>query len=179
MPEDDQWYFDEDVIERNFVKLDREAEAGGYNLNPDTEFTKELVLGLLVNERRYGYRSCPCRIADGDIEKDRDIVCPCDYRDADLDEYGSCYCALYVDDDIREGRKKARSIPERRPTREERERMKEVEGERSRASAQGSGLDLRYPVWRCTVCGYLCAREEPPLVCPVCKAKKDRFERFL
>jgi ferredoxin-thioredoxin reductase catalytic chain len=29
------------------------------------------------------------------------------------------------------------------------------------------------------VCGYLCARNEPPEICPVCKAKKDRFERFI
>lgn len=33
-------------------------------------------------------------------------------------------------------------------------------------------------VWRCVVCGYLCARKEPPAVCPICKAKKDRFEEF-
>ena len=34
------------------------------------------------------------------------------------------------------------------------------------------------PVWRCKVCGYLCARERPPLKCPICKADRDRFERF-
>ncbi len=34
------------------------------------------------------------------------------------------------------------------------------------------------PVWRCKVCGYLCARPDPPLKCPICKADKDRFERF-
>ena len=28
-------------------------------------------------------------------------------------------------------------------------------------------------------CGYLCAREQPPEVCPICKAKKERFERFI
>lgn len=33
--------------------------------------------------------------------------------------------------------------------------------------------------WRYRVCGYLCARDGPPEVCPVCKAKKDRFERFI
>jgi len=33
-------------------------------------------------------------------------------------------------------------------------------------------------VWRCVVCGYLCARKSPPPVCPICKAKKDRFEEF-
>ena len=36
-----------------------------------------------------------------------------------------------------------------------------------------------YPVWRCRVGGYLAARDEPPEICPVCKAKKDRFELFM
>ena len=38
---------------------------------------------------------------------------------------------------------------------------------------------LPYPIWRCRVCGYLCARKEPPEVCPICKAEKERFEHFL
>jgi rubrerythrin len=43
-----------------------------------------------------------------------------------------------------------------------------------------SPLDsLPFPVWRCTVCGYLCAREHPPEICPICKVKKERFERFI
>ncbi len=33
-------------------------------------------------------------------------------------------------------------------------------------------------VYRCTVCGYLCARDEPPDLCPSCSAKKERFEEF-
>jgi len=41
------------------------------------------------------------------------------------------------------------------------------------------GFALSYPVWRCKVCGYICAREEPPEICPICKVKKDRFERFI
>jgi rubrerythrin len=39
--------------------------------------------------------------------------------------------------------------------------------------------NLPYPVYRCKVCGYLCARDEPPEICPICKAKKERFERFM
>ena len=33
-------------------------------------------------------------------------------------------------------------------------------------------------VYICTVCGYLCARGEPPDFCPICRAKKERFEEF-
>ena len=153
-------------------RLDREAEEGGYHLNPDRVFVRGLVRGLIVNTKRYGYQSCPCRLAAGEKKADLDIICPCDYRDPDLAEYGACYCALYVSDDILAGRKKAGSIPERRPPPEA----------RAGPPLQGTTpvtLSLQYPVWRCRVCGYLCARDQPPAVCPICKAKKERFEKFL
>ncbi|MBC7261988.1 MAG: ferredoxin:glutaredoxin reductase [Chloroflexi bacterium] len=155
-----------------YEKLKREAEAGGYHLNPDVEFTRQLIEGLLVNEARYGYPSCPCRIASGVKEEDLDIICPCDYRDPDLDEFGACYCALYVSQAVLKGEQPVRSIPERRPPPEERKKRREQ-------PAGGILSALPYPVWRCKVCGYLCARDEPPEVCPICKAKKERFERFL
>jgi ferredoxin-thioredoxin reductase catalytic subunit len=159
-------------VDRLFQRLHREAEAGGYHLNPDTPFTKDLVKGLLVNEKRYGYWACPCRLAAGNKDEDLDIICPCDYRDPDLDEYGACYCALYVTGAVLKGEQRLQSIPERRPPAEERKK--------THPGPAMQGLSsLPYPVWRCRVCGYLCAREGPPEVCPVCKAKKDRFERFL
>ncbi len=78
-------------IDRLYEKLKKEAEAGGYHLNPDAEMTKALVKGLLTNEKRYGYQACPCRLAAGRKEEDLDIVCPCDYRDADVVEFDACY----------------------------------------------------------------------------------------
>ncbi len=159
-------------IERAYERLNKEAEEGGYHLNPVEEFVKELIQGLLTNERRYGYWACPCRLASGVKEEDLDIICPCDYRDADLDEHSSCYCALYVSEAVLRGEKKLSSIPERRLPVEERRRAEPKAREASISS-------LPLPVWRCKVCGYLCAREGPPEVCPVCKAQKDRFERFI
>ena len=55
-----------------------------------------------------------------------------------------------------------------------------MEGETNGGSAIGdSPSKLSKPVYRCRVCGYLSARDEPPERCPVCKAEKDRFERFM
>jgi ferredoxin-thioredoxin reductase catalytic subunit len=159
-------------IDRRYEKLQAEAESGGYHLNPDKDMTRRLIRGMLVNENRYGYPSCPCRLASGDKEEDLDIVCPCDYRDPDLNDYDACYCALYVSQWALEGKTKVGSIPERRPPREMRLKMK-TKRKKSTLSA------LPLPVWRCKVCGYLCARDSPPEVCPICKAKKDRFERFI
>jgi ferredoxin-thioredoxin reductase catalytic subunit len=159
-------------VDRLYAKLNAEAESGGYHLNPDEDMTRRLVQGLLENERRYGYPSCPCRLAAGEKDEDLDIICPCDYRDPDLDEYSTCYCALYVSREAVEGRVKIGSIPERRPPREKRLKM---ESRKRRGNIAG----LPLPVWRCKVCGYLCARDGPPEICPICKAKRDRFERFI
>ncbi len=72
-------------------KLERDAETGGYNLNPDKEALGVLCEGLVTNIERYGYQACPCRLASGNRDEDLDIICPCDYRAADLYEYGACY----------------------------------------------------------------------------------------
>ena len=106
---------DDRAVDHLYEKLNREAEEGGYHLNPDVGFTKELVRSLIVNEQRYGYQACPCRLASGIKEEDLDIICPCDYRDPDLSDYGSCYCALYVSEEVVRGEQEAGSIPERRP----------------------------------------------------------------
>ena len=154
-----------------YERLRQEAEAGGYHLNPDRHFTMELVESLLINEGRYGYWACPCRLASGAKDQDLDIICPCDYRDADLLERGNCYCALYVSQEVLSGDRQPQSIPERRPP----------EGQRPQdhpARAPEQPRETALPVWRCRVCGYLCARDHPPAVCPICRAKQDRFERF-
>ena len=155
-----------------YERLKREGEAAGYYLHPDVEFVLDLMEGLLVNEARYGYWACPCRLADGVRDKDLDIISPCDYRDADLDEYGACYCALYVSEEIARGEKEAQPVPERRGT--ELPPASKAEQDEELAGFTASGV----PVWRCKVCGYLCARPRPPLKCPICKADRDRFERF-
>jgi ferredoxin-thioredoxin reductase catalytic subunit len=155
-------------IDELVAKLSREAEEAGYRLNPDPEFTRELVRGLLINENRYGYQACPCRLASGNKNKDQDLICPCDYRDADLNDYGSCYCALYVSQAVSEGTRKLGPIPERR----------RPEGMTEKIQSPNQSVTVSMPVWRCKVCGYLCAREHPPEICPICKAK-ERFERFI
>jgi len=157
-----------ELIER----LARDAESSGYHLNPDGEFVESLVRGLAANEDRYGYPSCPCRLASGERDEDLDIICPCYYRDPDLTDHGACYCALYVSADVVSGGREIRPVPERRPPASERAQ------EKSEGRLGGDGGRLAYPVWRCDVCGYLCARVSPPEVCPICKAKRDRFSRF-
>ena len=98
-----------------FDRLERINKPKGYFFNNDREKTFELLRSLLINKSRYGYMACPCRLASGNIERDRDIICPCDYRQSDIAEYGSCYCALYVSQEWNSGQQQRKEVPERRP----------------------------------------------------------------
>lgn len=96
-------------------KLKSFQEKKGYFFNRDTDMVMQLLEMLLVNKERYGHMACPCRLATGSYEMDKDIVCPCVYREADVAEYGSCFCGLYVSRECNEGRLPQRVVPERRP----------------------------------------------------------------
>lgn len=162
-------------VEKLFQKLSDSNKKRGYFLNPNENIAKGLINALLLNEQRYGYQACPCRLASRDKEEDLDIICPCDYRDADVAEHGTCYCGLYVSKNVFENKKTVKSIPERRPNKVERIKLKTMEKENIKKEIN----DLKYPVWRCDVCGYLCARDEAPDICPICGASKERFHKFI
>ena len=103
--------------EKLYDVLKRYAGSQGFELNSEKEFVLDIMTGLLRNEERYGYRSCPCRLAAGVQERDADIICPCRYRDDDVKEYGSCYCYLYVSPAWNAGKIPHAVVPERRPLR--------------------------------------------------------------
>ena len=96
-------------------KLKSAQEKRGYFFNRDRKMVMDLLEGLLTNKERYGYQCCPCRLASGNREADKDISCPCDYRAPDVEEYGACFCALYVSKDWNEDLIPHVTVPERRP----------------------------------------------------------------
>ena len=98
-----------------YGKLKKIQEPKGYYFSNNHERVMELLEALLVNKARYGYMVCPCRLASGDRDNDRDIICPCDYRQPDVAEFGSCYCNLYVSKEWNEGTIEQAYVPERRP----------------------------------------------------------------
>ena len=98
-----------------YEMLRKVQEPKGYFFNKDRERVDDLLNALIENKNRYGYMSCPCRLASGDREKDKDIICPCEYRAPDVKEFGSCYCNLYVTPDWNEGKIPHEYVPERRP----------------------------------------------------------------
>jgi ferredoxin-thioredoxin reductase catalytic subunit len=102
-------------IEEFFEMLKKSQEPKGFFINSDSKLVNDLLNSLLINKERYGYMSCPCRLATGEREKDKDIICPCEYRDPDVHDYGSCYCALYVSKDRNKVHIEVEVVPERRP----------------------------------------------------------------
>jgi ferredoxin-thioredoxin reductase catalytic subunit len=173
------------TLEQVRQRAETDARTHGYYLNPDDEFLTSLLEGLRENEERYGYPSCPCRRATGVFELDRDIICPCDYRDPDCEEYGYCYCALYVRKDVVEKKLPIKPIPERRTPEKLAKAYKEAfspsvkTGEENKVATDSKvfpegGLKM----WYCKQCGYVCFREEPPYVCPICKAKREMFSEL-
>jgi ferredoxin-thioredoxin reductase catalytic subunit len=103
------------TVEQLFEVLKQAQEAKGFYFNQDKARVFDLLEGLLTNKSRYGYMCCPCRLAAEDREQDRDIICPCVYREADVAEYGSCYCNLYVSRAWNDEAIPHVDVPERRP----------------------------------------------------------------
>lgn len=103
------------TAEKLYETLRKIQEPKGYYFNKDMDMTMPLMESLLINKQRYGYMACPCRLASGEFEQDKDIVCPCVYREPDVEEYGACYCGLYVSKEWNEGSIEHKTVPERRP----------------------------------------------------------------
>ena len=102
-------------LDKYYESLKKFAPVKGLILNNDWEIVEPLLEGLLQNGKRYGMRTCPCRLATGTREKDKDIICPCDYAKPDVDEHGACYCWLFVSDEWNKDKVPHIQIPERRP----------------------------------------------------------------
>jgi ferredoxin-thioredoxin reductase catalytic chain len=79
------------TAEQLYEMLRKVQEPKGYFFNRERDKVFDLLDGLLINRERYGYMSCPCRLASGNRDWDRDIICPCIYREEDVRAYGRCY----------------------------------------------------------------------------------------
>ena len=174
-----------------FVRKRAEADAKtyGYFLTPQADLLQMFLEGLKTNEERYGYPVCPCRLASGNLDFDRDIICPCDYRDPDVAQYGACYCRLYVNKAVFESQNLP-EVPERRPAEkisrayglpsaEQKPTTQQTQGAPEKTIAPVPAKPaVKKKLWYCKQCGYVVYREDPPYVCPICKAKREMFAQI-
>jgi len=168
-------------------RVEADAKTYGYYLVPQPQLLQGFLEGLRTNEERYGYPLCPCRLASGIFEYDRDIICPCDYRDPDVAQYGACYCRLFVNKQVYESQNLP-EVPERRPL-DKQDRaygtqavaakqatVGEAEKKPSTTPPTGKAQPMvKKKLWYCKQCGYVVFREDPPYICPICKAKREMF----
>lgn len=84
-------------LQENLIKQYKEyAEKNGFKLNPNQKIVEGLVKALLENEKKYGARYCPCRRITGNVEEDKDKICPCVWHKKEIEEMGHCHCNLFV-----------------------------------------------------------------------------------
>jgi ferredoxin-thioredoxin reductase catalytic subunit len=178
------------TIEQLRARAESDAKTNGCYLIPDKDLLLAFLEGLQTNEQRYNYPSCPCRLASGVLDYDRDILCPCDYRDPDVAEFGACYCRLYVNKEVFEGKKELPTVPERRPLDKQARSFQVASMQKNELPKAGATGTIEVPpagenpeelvkigpkLWYCKQCGYVVFREDPPYVCPICKAKREFF----
>ena len=130
------------TLEQTRKRAEADAKTYGYYLTPQPDLLQMFLEGLKTNEDRYGYPSCPCRLATGNFEFDRDIICPCDYRDPDVAEFGACYCRLYVNKAVFESQNLP-EVPERRPL-EKQGRAYGIPGLSQTSTCTGNTRKTRY-----------------------------------
>tara|TARA_B100000315_G_C14365192_1_gene490329 strand:+ start:109 stop:393 length:285 start_codon:yes stop_codon:yes gene_type:complete len=78
------------------------TEKSDFVLNPDQSHVDMIVQGVLDNEKKFGLKLCPCRLRDGSLEKDFELICPCNFKthstwSAPKDgRKPMCWCGLFV-----------------------------------------------------------------------------------
>jgi ferredoxin-thioredoxin reductase catalytic subunit len=75
--------------------MEEHARKTGYRLNPDPKVVDSLITALAKRAERFGQPYCPCRVATGDPEKDKAIICPCIYHVEEIARQGICHCHLF------------------------------------------------------------------------------------
>jgi len=71
------------------------AQKKNYDVNPNLMINTNLKVWLSEMEGIYGKRICPCFDPSGDKSLDKAMICPCQFIEEEIDEYGTCHCALF------------------------------------------------------------------------------------
>ncbi len=78
------------------------TENNDFQLNPDKSHVDFIVNGVLVNEKKYGLKLCPCRLRDGSRDRDLELICPCNFKMHETwiksmsGRKPMCWCGLFV-----------------------------------------------------------------------------------
>lgn len=82
-------------IKKQTKWINKYAKKKNYDINPNKMVSTNLKIWLTEMEGIYGKRLCPCFDPSGGRENDKAMICPCVYIDDEIEEYGTCHCALF------------------------------------------------------------------------------------
>ncbi len=71
------------------------AKQKNYALNPSWMMSTNLEIWLSELEATFGKRYCPCFEPSADAELNKKMLCPCEFIEDEIKEYGTCHCALF------------------------------------------------------------------------------------
>ena len=90
----DYWKY-RDAVKKQHRWIVKYCAQKNYALNPSLMMSKNLEVWLSEMEATFGKRYCPCFEPSGDAVLDKKMCCPCEYIDDEIEEYGTCHCALF------------------------------------------------------------------------------------
>lgn len=80
--------------------IQKYTKQKNYALNPSWMMTTNLEIWLSEMEATFGKRYCPCFEPSGNAELDKKMLCPCEFIEDEIKEYGTCHCALFGSVDL-------------------------------------------------------------------------------
>ncbi len=89
--------------------MEKYCEKNNYVINPSWMMATNLKSNLCEMEATFGKRYCPCFEPSGDKELDKKMMCPCEFVEEEIKEYGTCHCALFGPADLSKEQWKASS----------------------------------------------------------------------
>ena len=66
-----------------------------YAINPSWMMSTNLKIWVSEMELTFGKRFCPCFEPSADASLNKKMMCPCEYVEDEIKEYGTCHCALF------------------------------------------------------------------------------------
>ncbi len=80
--------------------MEKYCEQKGYAINPNWMMATNLKSNLCEMEATFGKRYCPCFEPSDDATLNKKMMCPCEFVEDEIAEYGTCHCALFGPKDL-------------------------------------------------------------------------------
>ncbi len=95
----DYWKYRHKVKKQD-VWMRKYTKQNDYVLNPSWMMATNLKVWLSEMDETFGKRYCPCFEPSGDAVLDKKMLCPCEFVEDEIKEYGTCHCALFGSADL-------------------------------------------------------------------------------